>query len=70
MEAEYKSIWRSSTEAPRAWIPDRSSHRRAEPEDIRRAARTFPSTTSAGLDGLHPRRLLHLSDDALRVLAV
>eukprot|EP00959_Pyramimonas_sp_CCMP1952_P024547 515521-Pyramimonas_sp.AAC.1 len=44
MEAEYKPIWRSSTEAPRAWIPDRSSHRRAELEDIRRAARTFPST--------------------------
>eukprot|EP00959_Pyramimonas_sp_CCMP1952_P310485 6498074-Pyramimonas_sp.AAC.1 len=61
---------KSTAAAPRAWIPDICYFQRAGPEAIRRVARAFPCTTSAGLGGLHARHLTHVGDDALGTLAI
>ena len=67
---EYRVLWDASPEAPKAWIPDRSSFPRASAADIRAVAQTFSKATAGSLDGLHPRHLLLLSDESLDILGM
>eukprot|EP00959_Pyramimonas_sp_CCMP1952_P299658 6267756-Pyramimonas_sp.AAC.1 len=66
----YKRLWRASEAAQPPWVPDRHMCPRLEPDDLRRAAQSFPSGTATSYGNFHPRHLMLLDDDGLDALAL
>ena len=62
-------FWNASSVAGVVDVPDRDSFDLSSPQEIRAASKSFPTSTSSSLDGLHPRHYAMLCDAALWCLA-
>ena len=67
--AVYEALWKNVGQPATAWIPNRDVLEPMTAGELRKVASSFPTATSASVDGFHPRHFAMLDDEVLEIVA-